>query len=410
MIDISYLYAGKDSHSVPHRYGTQAHVKTSLEEKPYAIPSSAGARRPIAVWNLTRTCNLKCLHCYSDSEAKRYSGELNTQEAKAVIDDLSAFRIPAVLFSGGEPLIRDDIFELARYASEKGLRTVLSTNGTLITPAVAQKIKAAGFSYVGLSLDGIGEVHDFFRGVKGAFNHTLSAIRYLVALGQKTGLRLTLTERTVDQIDGLFDLIERNGIRRVCFYHLVPSGRGKVIFSIDPAKIRAAIDRILARTEKAIKQGYPLEVLTVDNHADAPYVYLKLKEKNDPRTEKVYDYLAWNGGGMNSSGVGISCIDSQGNVHPDQFWTHYSLGNVRERKFSEIWMNPEEPLLQKLRSREQYIHGRCRACRFFNLCGGALRVRAEIATGDPWASDPSCYLTDEEIGLSKLEAAAHERS
>lgn len=400
MIDVSFLYTGYSAQSVAHRYGASPSAGSeSSGERLYATPPSASARRPVVVWNITRSCNLKCLHCYSDSEAKRYSGELTTEEAKHVIEDLAAFRIPALLFSGGEPLVRPDLFDLARYAAEKGLRTVLSTNGTLITASVVQKIKAAQFSYVGVSLDGMESVHDYFRGRRGAFKETLAGIRYLIAAGQKTGLRLTLTPHTIDEIDALFDLIEQERIRRVCFYHLVPSGRGKQIFAVDPAKTRQGLDRILERTEQVRNRGGALEVLTVDNHADGVYIYLKLKEKNSPRAEKVRDWLMWNGGGLYSSGSGIACIGFEGDVHPDQFWRHYVLGNVRKRRFSEIWSDETEPLLYKLRRRADFIHGRCLNCRFFDLCGGSLRVRSELVTQDAWDSDPACYLTDQEIGL-----------
>ena len=274
MIDVSYLYAGKESQSVSHRYGVHTHGNSKGEERPYGVPTEASKRRPIVVWNITRTCNLKCLHCYNDSERKHYKGELTTEEAQSVIDDLASFQVPAVLFSGGEPLLRPDLFKLADYARSKGLRTTLSTNGTLINQAAALAIKNAGFSYVGVSLDGMAEVHDHFRGVEGAFARTVSGIRNLIKIGQKTGLRLTLTDTTIDQIDLLFDFIEAEGIRRVCFYHLVPSGRGKEIFAINSVKTRQGIDRILKRTEQILQKGYPLEVLTVDNHAHRPYIYL----------------------------------------------------------------------------------------------------------------------------------------
>lgn len=398
MIDVSYLYCGKVSGAVLHRYGAEVYgLKTG--EEAYEIPKTAFQRKPVVVWNITRACNLRCRHCYTDSGAGRDSGELVTEEALKLINDLAWFEVPAVLFSGGEPLLREDLFDLASYARAKGLRTVLSTNGTLISREMAKKIRSVGFSYVGVSLDGMSAVHDDFRGVSGAFERTVFGIRQLIAAGQKTGLRLTLTDSTMDQIDSIFDLVVKEGIRRVCFYHLVPSGRGKEIFCVKPSRIREKVDLIFDKTEAILRRGYPLEVLTVDNHADGPYLYLKLKGKGSPSADSVYQRLAWNGGGANSSGVGISCIDSRGEVHPDQFWTHYSLGNVRERKFSEIWSNPEDPLLGKLRRRKDFIRGRCGSCRFFEACGGALRVRAEIATGDAWAPDPSCYLTDEEIGI-----------
>ncbi|MBI4394880.1 MAG: radical SAM protein [Candidatus Omnitrophica bacterium] len=399
MIDVSYLYSGTQSVSVPHRYGVATSSSGGSDERPYEVPPSASQRRPIVVWNITRMCNLKCLHCYSDSERKHYEGELTKEEAKTVIDDLASFQVPAVLFSGGEPLLRPDLMELAEYARDAGLRTTLSTNGTFINEKVALQIKQAGFSYVGVSLDGVNSIHDHFRGVEGAFRKTLAGIRHLIAIGQKTGLRLTLTDYTINQIDLLFDLIEREGIHRVCFYHLVPSGRGKEIFDINPEKTRRGIDRILKRTELILKSGYPLEVLTVDNHADGPYIYLKLREYGDERAEKVYERLCWNGGGLYSSGIGIACIDSKGDVHPDQFWTETSLGNVREKRFSEIWTDPRDPLLRKLRDRKNYIYGRCRACRFFDACGGALRIRSKMVTGDSWGPDPACYLTNQEVGV-----------
>lgn len=397
MIDITYLYTGKETHSVSHRYG----VSTSQKDDghPYAIPKNASQRRPVVVWNITRTCNLKCLHCYNDSERKHYEGELTTSEAKQVIDDLAYFNVPAILFSGGEPLFRKDIFELAQYATSKKIRITLSTNGTLINQKIASTIKESGFSYVGISLDGTELVHDYFRGVDGAYFKTVAGIRNLIEIGQKTGLRLTLSDYTMDQIEALFDLIEKEGIKRVCFYHLVPSGRGSEIFVLNLEKTRNAIDRILEKTDELIQKGYPLEVLTVDNHVDGAYVYLKLKQKGDPRAEEVYKRIIWNGGGLYSSGVGIACIDSQGNVHPDQFWTQYNVGNVRENKFSEIWQSTTEPLLQKLRNRTNYIYGRCKPCRFFRACGGGLRIRAKIVTGDTWVSDPACYLTNEETGV-----------
>ena len=190
---------------------------------------------------------------------------------------------------------------------------------------------------------------------------------------------------------------------RACFYHLVTSGRGAKLAPNDLSheEARKALDTILRRTEDFHRRGLQKEVLTVDNHADGVYLYLKLLEKNPLRASEVYQHLKWNGGGLNSSGIGIADIDFQGNVHPDQFWMHYTFGNIRQRKFSEIWMDTRDPLLHGLRNRPIYIKGRCSFCKHFWLCGGSLRVRADLVTGDPWAPDPACYLTDEEIGLKK---------
>jgi radical SAM protein with 4Fe4S-binding SPASM domain len=399
MINISRLYCGVASESDGLRYGRGGAG---------APAPSAAERRPVVVWNVTRTCNLRCLHCYSDSAARRYPGELTTGEAREVIRDLAAFRVPAVLFSGGEPLLRRDLFALVAGARRLGLRPTLSTNGTLITEEMARRIRGAGFTYVGISLDGIGEVHDYFRGMRGAFGRTVGGFRHCVAAGQRVGLRLTLTRHTAAELHRIFDFIEAEQINRACFYHLVTSGRGRSLTGdqLSPAETRRALDIILERTADFARRGLAKEILTVDNHADGVYVYLKLLAGDPGRAGDVLRLLEWNGGGLHSSGVGIGAIDWVGDVHADQFWTHYCLGNVKRRAFSHIWQDTADPLMAGLKDRRSRITGRCRACRFFNACGGALRVRAELATGDPWAPDPACYLTDAEVGLPVAVGAA----
>jgi radical SAM protein with 4Fe4S-binding SPASM domain len=401
MIDVSLLYCGFRPDSAPHRYGQPA---DDSRGQPMQLQRSARDRRPVVVWNVTRTCNLRCMHCYSDSAARAYAGELDTAQAKVVIDDLADFHVPAVLFSGGEPLTRPDLFDLAAYARTKNLRTVLSTNATLIDEPTAQRIRAAGFSYVGVSLDGARpEVHDHFRGRAGAFHQAIRGLRNLVQVGQKVGLRLTLSRPTFEGLAAVFDLIRHERINRACFYHLVPAGRGQGVLDLSPAESRRAIDLILQQTRQLHDEGRRVEVLTVDNHCDGPYLYLKMLAENDPRAPQVYDLLRWNGGALYSSGVGIACMDWSGQVHPDQFWLHHSLGDVRQRPFSQIWTHGADPLLAGLRNRKGLLKGRCARCRFLDLCGGALRVRAELLTGDPWAADPACYLNDEEIGLSQQD-------
>jgi len=392
MINVSRLYCGVASESDGLRYGHGG------EGAP--VPSAA-ERRPVVVWNITRTCNLRCLHCYSDSAAERYPGELTTGEAREVIRDLAAFRVPAILFSGGEPLLRRDLFALVADARRLGLRPTLSTNGTRITGEVARRIREAGFTYVGISLDGIGEVHDHFRGMRGAFGRTIQGFRHCVAAGQRVGLRLTLTRHTAADLHRIFDFIEAERINRACFYHLVATGRGRSLAGDDLSheETRAALDIILERTADFARRGLPKEILTVDNHADGVYLYLKLLKANAGRAAEVLRLLEWNGGGLYSSGVGIGAIDWVGDVHADQFWTHYSFGNVKRRPFSQIWLDTADPLMAGLKDRRSRITGRCRACKFFSVCGGALRVRAHLAHGDPWAPDPACYLTDAEIGL-----------
>jgi radical SAM protein with 4Fe4S-binding SPASM domain len=404
MIDISVLYGGLETPSTPHRYGRKI---TQIDPPPHQrmeVAKSASERRPIVVWNLTRTCNLKCVHCYTASEAKKYPGEIDAAKAKEVLDDLADFKVPAVLFSGGEPLVRPDLFELAEHARSRDIHVVLSTNGTLIDRSTAQRLKDLQFAYVGISLDSaIPRVHDEFRGVAGAFERTMRGFRHCREVGQKVGLRLTLTRHTAQNLDKLFDLIEVEGIDRACFYHLCPAGRGKDIFAPTPEQARAAVDTIITRTNDLLSRGKRVEILTVDNHCDGPYTYLRMKRENHPRAEQVLEMLKWNGGGRYSSGVGIADIDFNGDVHADQFSMYRSFGNVKDRKFSEIWQDLSNPILAGLKDRLPLLEGRCAACQFKEFCAGGLRARAEISTGDPWASDPGCYLNDEEIGLPALE-------
>jgi radical SAM protein with 4Fe4S-binding SPASM domain len=393
MVNITKLYCGEEQPADGLRYGHG-----------HGAPKSAAERRPIVVWNVTRTCNLRCVHCYSDSHAQKYPGELTPEEAKRVIDDLVAFKVPALLFSGGEPLTRPDLLELMEYAATSGLRVTLSTNGTLIDEPTAQWLHEIGLTYAGISLDGIGETNDLFRGKKGAFDGAVRGMRNCRAVGQKVGLRLTLTRRNCMDLHDIFNFIEAEDIQRACFYHLVYSGRGNAADELTTAEIRRAMDIILERTRAFHERGLKKEILTVDNHADNVYLYLKLCERKSARAEEVYQLMKWNGGGANSSGVGIANIDTQGNVHPDQFWQSATLGNVKQRPFSEIWSDNSIPLLAGLRNRLPLLKGRCGQCRFKEICGGSFRVRAAQVYGDPWASDPACYLTDNEISLAETDA------
>ncbi|MBI4283122.1 MAG: radical SAM protein [Chloroflexi bacterium] len=357
--------------------------------------------RPVVVWNCTRQCNLSCLHCYASANNQKSPGEMDSTAAKAFINDLADFGVPVLLFSGGEPLMRKDLFEMINLARERGLRLGLSTNGTLITEAVAKKISNLGFAEVGISLDGIGAINDHFRGKEGAYQAALNGIRSCIALGLRVSLRLTITRFNYQEIPAIFQLIEEEGVDRVCFYHLAYSGRGSGLQNddIDHSQTRAVVDTICERTVDLHRRGLSKEVLTVSNHADGAYLYLKLREQDPERADKVLQLLTKNGG--NNTGIRIAAVDDRGNVHPDQFWWHYSLGNVQERKFGDIWSDTSEPLLGGLKNRRGLLKGRCPRCQFLDLCNGNLRVRAEAVYDDVWAEDPACYLSDEEIGLEQ---------
>ena len=391
MIGISKLYCGTVEPSDVLRYGAES------GRLPSHLLQFSKDKKPVVVWNCTRRCNLRCVHCYSRSADKDYPGEMSTDQGKALLDDLAAFGSPVVLFSGGEPTLRKDLFELIRHATGAGLRAVISTNGTLIDPAMADVLREMGLSYVGVSLDGMEPTHDKFRGRQGAFQDALTGIRNCRAAGIKVGLRFTINNRNVADVDDVFGLLRDEDIPRVCFYHLVYAGRGTKLMAedLDHAATRAIVDKIIDHTRDLHAAGLPKEVLTVDNHCDGPYLYLRLLRENSPRAADVKQLLQMNQG--NSSGNGIGCVSWDGAVYADQFWRHVPLGNVTERPFSEIWTDPSNPLLAKLKDKRPHVTGRCATCRFLNVCGGNFRVRAEAATGDLWAPDPACYLTDEEI-------------
>lgn len=391
MISVTKLLFATDYFGDTLRYTNEAHKAKN------GVRPGAG---PVVVWNSTRTCNLKCRHCYMSSDAKKYANELTTAEAKQFIDDLADFKVPVLLFSGGEPLIRPDFFELADYAAKKGVRPTLSTNGTLITPEVARKIKNIGVGYVGISLDGLREVNDKFRGKEGAFEAAMNGIKNCVAVGQRVGLRFTINHHNIQELENIFDFIEAENINRVCFYHLVYSGRGNQMMDEDvtAAESRRAMDIIIRRTRDFEERGLKKEILTVDNHCDGVYMYLKaLAEGKDELAAQIKKYISMNGG--NRSGIAFAEVDPLGYVHPDQFTQHHTFGNVRERKFGDIWQDTTNPIMAGLKDRKPLLKGRCAKCKFLDNCNGNFRTRAEARTGDFWESDPSCYLTDEEIGI-----------
>jgi 12,18-didecarboxysiroheme deacetylase len=393
MIGISKLYCGTVEPSDALRYGRQS------DKLPSHLLQFSADKRPVVVWNVTRRCNLKCIHCYAHAKDKAFKNELSTDEGKALLDDLAQFGVPVILFSGGEPFIRKDLPELARYAVERGMRAVVSTNGTLITPERARIFKEIGLSYVGISLDGMEEVNDRFRGVKGAFKGALEGIRNSQEAGIKVGLRFTINKLNVGEIPRIFDLVEELNVPRICFYHLVYAGRGSKLIEEDLSheETRAVVDLIMERTKDLHDRDKPKEVLTVDNHADGPYLYLRLLKEDPERAKEVLELLKMNEG--NSSGRGIGCVSWDGSVHADQFWRHYSFGNVRQRPFSEIWTDTSNDLMKRLKDKKKYVKGRCALCKWLDICAGNFRVRPEAVTGDVWAADPACFLTDKEIGI-----------
>ena len=392
MIGISKLFCGTVEPSDVLRYGRDS------GKLPSHLLQFSADKKPVVVWNMTRACNLTCAHCYATATAKPAPDELSLDQAFGLMDQLAEYKAPVVLFSGGEPLMHPHLFDLVKRVVKGGCRAVLSSNGLLIDKDTAARLKDLGLSYVGISLDGLKEAHDEFRRLPGAFEKTVKAMATARAAGLKVGLRFTLNRRNVSDLPGIFDLMLCEGIPRVCFYHLVGSGRGSGLadLSLGHEETRSAVDYIIERTREIHQSGNLMEVLTVDNHADGPYLYLKMKaEGNEERAAQILELLRLNGG--NSSGRGIGAVSWNGDVHPDQFWRKIVLGSVKERSFPEIWHDRDNELLISLKSKQSHVKGRCLTCVFLDVCGGNLRARAEAETGDIWGVDPACYLSDEEI-------------
>lgn len=356
--------------------------------------------RPVVIWNLTRRCNLRCRHCYTTSADVAFPGELTHEQALAVLDDLAGFGIPALILSGGEPLSRFDFYELAARARELKFRHLsLSTNGTKLDGENAGRVAELGFDYVGISLDGIGGTNDWFRGVEGAFEAALSGIRACRKQGVKVGLRFTMTNDNAQHLPGMIRLCEDEGIDKFYLSHLVYAGRGDKHRGDDAvhSRTRAAMDFLIDYAWMAASRGSAFEIVTGNNDADAVYFLRWTAEHlGEDRARHVARHLeAWGG---NSAGIGVANIDPRGMVHPDTYWSGYSIGNVKDTPFSALWTG-NDPVLAGLRQVPRPLKGRCAACRFKSICGGNTRIRALQLTGDPWEEDPACYLTNAEIGL-----------
>ena len=362
------------------------------------------ARGPVVIWNLIRRYNLTCKHCYAQSADHEYAGELSTQEVLRTLDDLKAAGVPALILSGGEPLLRPDFFEIAQRAKERGFHVSLSSNGTLIDQPMADRIAAFGFDYVGVSLDGLKATHDKFRRLEGAFDLSLAGVRLLHARGIKVGLRYTMTALNGHDFPALLELMRTEGAQKFYFSHLNYAGRGNIHRGKDAHHIatREAMELLFDRTWDAAVRGLDEEYVTGNNDADGPYLLLWL-HKRQPELHARFGIdlrrrlVAWGG---NSSGVNVANIDNLGHVHPDTMWWHHDLGSVRERQFGEIWADTRDPLMAGLKAKPRRVGGRCAGCRDFDICGGNTRVRAQQLSGDTWGEDPGCYLLDEEIGVA----------
>jgi len=382
MINVSKIYSGLAGQSDDLRY------------------NHGDTLGPVVVFNCTPRCNLCCLHCYSASDLTcSCDNELTAPQVKKLLSELAELHCPVVLFSGGEPLLRQDLFELLAQANRLDLRTVLSTNGTLIDEHTADKLADAGVSYVGVSIDGSEQFHDKFRQSKGSFKAAIKGVKNCRKVGLRTGLRFTIIKSNASQIPVVFDIAADNQIRRLCFYHLIKTGRAKNLDDqiLGNQQTRDVLDVIIEKTDDFVKKGIVDEVLTVGNHADGPYLLIKMEKQSGQKVKAAETFLQKAGG--NRIGEGIVCVDWQGIVHPDQFWRNYSLGSIRKKTFRQIWTNKAEPVLNMLRNKSRFADRRCLKCRWFDLCKGNYRFLGDNPGEKYWLNEPVCYLTNSEIGL-----------
>jgi len=355
-------------------------VKTALEGRPYRPFEGV-----ILIWNLTNRCNLYCKHCYSSANQDR-SGELSLEEIDKISDSLVVSGVRFAILSGGEPLLREDIYDIAKILRDKGIKTYLSTNGILINADNVGSIKDH-FDYVGISIDGTPEVHDAFRGKKFAFEEALNALMLCLDEGIKVGLRFTLTERTASSLPFIFELIEDLGIPKLYISHLVYAGRGRRLSGVEKEEYRRTVEFIINKALDYVETGRNTQIVTGNNEADAVILYELFKERYPDKADYMFEILKnWGG---NQAGVRLVNIDHRGSVKPDPFFFH-SLGNIRERDFSDIWNS--NGILSRLRERPRRIEGRCSSCPYLEICNGNSRARAFYATGSYFGEDPACYL------------------
>jgi radical SAM protein with 4Fe4S-binding SPASM domain len=300
-----------------------------------------------------------------------------------------------VIFSGGEPLIRKDIFDIAKEMKKVGIVTYLSTNGMYINEKNAKQIVDT-FNYIGVSIDGIEDVHDYFRAQKGSYLKAIEGIKYIQNAGGNAGIRFTLTDETKDSFYAMFDLVESLGVDKFYISHLVYSGRGLDNLKIDISKKerRKYVEFVIDKAFEYYEQGINIDLVTGNMEMDS-ILLLKKFEKDYPDFVQSLTQKLKNWGG-NSAGNRLGNMDWEGNVKPDPFFPQY-VGNYLETSFEDVWAGKSSNIIEKLREKPRQISGKCSSCKYIDICNGGSRSRAYAIHGDLWAEDPSCYLTNEEI-------------
>jgi radical SAM protein with 4Fe4S-binding SPASM domain len=376
---------------------------------------SAGAPRrfeavtrnsPVVIWNICMHCNMHCPHCYAAAVAKPVPTDLTHAEGIDLIDQLADAGVRVVIFSGGEPLLRADVFDLIAHAKQRGLSPQLSTNGVLIDEEVAKRLADVGVAYVGISIDGIESFNDAYRGLEGGFEAALRGLRNAKGAGMKTGLRMTLSKRNFDQLESMIEVARDVRVNRFYVSHLVYSGRGFKVAHEDLSRDeqRSTLRWLFEKAESLLDRDREFKIVTGSNDSDGVFLLQWIRERHgDAASAKVRELLLQRGG--NSAGERILNIDSRGRVHPDQFWRAAVLGDIREERFEKIL---EHPMRDELERRLEFLTGRCGVCTEREICRGSHRERALAFYRDRWASDPACVMEDAEIGatgLTELEVA-----
>lgn len=383
-----------------HGRGTVSGVMHHRHKPQGNVPSNflafSGMYRPVVFWNITDRCNLSCTHCYNKSGPDRLTaGELTTTEAISVIDDLADMGVPLILFSGGEPLMREDIWDLALHARSRGLKMALSTNGTLIKREVAGRIKECGIEYAGISLDGArAETHDRFRNLPGAFEQTIAGFAACREAGLRCGVRITLTKENCHELEEIVDLAISLGASRFCLYWLVPAGRGIDSYSrlqLDKTEVTDALSLLYKKAKET--DPATMEFLTVDAPQDCIHLLASMEKDRSEDLADARKLLESLKGGC-SAGTRVANIDAQGNIFPCQFARspEFLVGNIRSQSFSKLWGDSHNPVLARFREKQARFKGRCLTCSHRDLCGGGCRVRAHAVDGDFFAQDPFCFV------------------
>ncbi len=343
-------------------------------------------------WEITRRCNLHCVHCRSSSELEiKGHPDFTFDEACRIIDDIASFAAPVVVLSGGEPLLRDDVFDIASYGTGKGLRMCLATNGTLVTPDICARIKEAGIKMVSLSLDGsTPDIHDNFRQQPGAFEGTVNAARLFRENGIDFLINSSFTKRNQEDIGNVYRLARQLGATAWYMFMIVPTGRGEDI--MEELVTPEDYEGILAWHYDMEKKEDQLLV----RPTCAPHYYRLRLQKAKEEGEKVeHRSLKFSTGGSKGCLAGqlIVLIDVDGNVLPCSYFP-LAAGNIRERSMKEIW--EDSPLFKELRDFDGY-KGKCGVCEYIRICGGC-RARAYAVTGDYLAEEPFCSYVPRRAG------------